>query len=231
MANEIELVAVRRYFERTKPRKNIRSLLAITLFMSVYLAVSAGVILKTLSLSAPAPANFIVEAGRPAVVVDCLDITLQQYTADWQVEVARRFPDSVMVIAHGGDAVQGQWAIYPTLSQGVLIETEIRREQAAHPGRTLVILSCNPSHDVLHGFPNVYYAGSSVWLIPDRNYLGGLPDDPHGHLKISETLPSAPPVTMPFFVTQPAAEHEKPTNRSASDPDTVGNIWEFISAE
>lgn len=144
----------------------------------------------------------------PNVIMDVRDESLEQFSAAWATEIGRRFPNSVGVLCHGGDAVHGEWLCKSESGRKafghlITIEQLISIEQARYPGRTIVLLSCNVEHDLLTGHPGVYYSPSSVWCVPDRAVI----DKP------------------------------EPTNRATLDgrslrePEVVGNIFEFLSAE
>lgn len=143
----------------------------------------------------------------PDVIADVLDPSLDEYAPLWQAEVGRRFHNAIFVMCHGGDILNGEWLCLPYGGPGGgwPITKLIAIEQEKYPGRTLVILSCNPKHDALHGYPNVYYAPSSVWCAPDRAVIDG------------QTMMIGERLTL--------------DGRSSNDPEDCGNIFEFLSAK
>jgi hypothetical protein len=178
-----------------------------------------------------------VAPGQPDVLVKMLDPRLGEFVNDWQAEIGRRFHNSEMVLAHGGQFVEGQWIVGTERMYGGHVETMedvIARAEKCGPGRTIVILCCNPDHVVLHGHPNVWYAKSSVWCVPDRNYDPRKNSFYRSHLKFSNVeikggekvgaeWSAAAHITSEPFVTD-----DRPL-RSVSDPDCVGNIYEFVN--
>lgn len=155
-------------------------------------------------------ATFIVVAAptkktppTPQVIMEVLDPSLEEFAPAWEQEIVRRFPHSVGVLCHGGDAVHGDWLCLPFGGPGGCepIEWLIAREQAKYPDRTIVLLCCNVHHDLITGHKGVYYAPSSVWCVPDRAAVVSQPD---------------------FRFTL--------DGRSIAEPDDVGNIFEFNEA-
>jgi uncharacterized protein YigE (DUF2233 family) len=45
----------------------------------------------------------------PDVVIETLDPSLEQFATYWQNEIGRRYHNSVGILVHGGDFVEGQW--------------------------------------------------------------------------------------------------------------------------
>ena len=144
-----------------------------------------------------------------AVDVQVLDPSLEGYAAAWRTEVSRRFPDAVVLLMHGGNFVGDQWictaksfAMYTTVPE------VIAYEQAKFPGRTIVVLACNPGHIHLHGFPNVYIAYDSVYCVPDR----AVGDNPENALELLDS------------------GYDPALSRWSADPNVYGNIYEFQEA-
>lgn len=107
---------------------------------------------------------------QPAVIMEVLDPSLNQYAPLWKAEIARRFPHAVGVLVHGGDFVEGQWIVGTHINYATHVspvKEVVEHYQKLYPDRTIVLLACNTGHLKL-GIPNVYYFKSSVWCIPDR---------------------------------------------------------------
>jgi len=180
----------------------------------------AGLVFGSLLLGAPIALGDTVIAGNPQCIMDVREIDLLPYGPAWKIEVARRFPNSVALLAHGGGPVKNEWLVADN-PDGVgptadTVQTLIRNEQAEYPGRTVVLLCCNPAHYVLHGFPNVFYSTNECWCVPDRAVSL---DDYIDSLKLIDFVPN--------FVL-PTIHHD---NRSVADPDVTGNVFELIEAK
>lgn len=114
--------------------------------------------------------------------------SLTQYVDMWRAEVARRFPDAVLIVSHGND-IDGQWQFVPDMTFGpvdvplapIPVKDEVKRIQAKYPGRTIVIMSCNPGHYHL-SLSNVAYALDSVWCVPDKIDAGRYGDASVGNV-------------------------------------------------
>jgi hypothetical protein len=169
----------------------------------------------------------------PPVVMQVLDPSLEPYAAAWQAEIGRRFPHSVGILCHGGYFVEGQWLTssieYRHLTT---VQEVVKHVQTQYPDRVVVLLVCNVDHHIL-GIPGVYYAHSSIWCVPDRAITGSGLDQ----LKLCAThqlpipvrkvTPDIQPVVQPH---QPDADYivaEK--SRWETDPEVVGNIYEFTA--
>lgn len=139
----------------------------------------------------------------PRVDVQVMDPTLDVFAEGWRTEVARRFPDAVVALAHGGTFINGEWLtkIGEYNLPAMTVEHLIQHLQASYPNRTIVVLCCNPAHVRLHGYKNVWYATDSVFCVPDRA-VGDRPELDYMTL-----------------------------SRWTTDPGVFGNIFEFISAE
>lgn len=147
----------------------------------------------------------VTHTPQPQVIMDVLDPSLEPYAAAWEAEIGSRFPHSVGVLCHGGDAIEGQWLCQPYGGPGGCepIEWLIAREQAKYPDRVIVLLCCNVKHELLAGHPGVYYAASSVWCVPD-------------HYMIDNAVPKEERFTL--------------DGRYNDEPDNVGNIFQFNEA-
>jgi hypothetical protein len=111
----------------------------------------------------------------------------------WQQEIARRFPDAIVIACHGGDDDNGTWTLYPDKFDPLLslftdnpvfhplptmpVEDYVANIQKLRPGREIVLLVCNPEHHTLK-LKGVAYAMDSVWTIPDRAQLPRTTLDP-----------------------------------------------------
>ena len=181
----------------------------------------------------------------PAVTVEVMDPSLQGYAEAWRAEVSRRFPDAVVILAHGGNFAGDQW-ICSALMFGrySTVQDAVRFEQARYPGRTIVVLCCNPGHLKL-GIPGVFYSNDSVWCVPDR---AAQSDGPEDSRLLQATRPTTAPATQP--ATQPAGPpappappappvivtHETlkyvfiptPKTRWEESPAVVGNVFELV---
>lgn len=100
--------------------------------------------------------------------------------ADWERLIAAKFPDgAVVIVGHGNEAL-GEWAIFPTPGvnpfdlpfAGCPLPEEWLCKCIRHdygPDLPIVILSCNPGHDLITDVPNVYQATDSIWITPDAD--------------------------------------------------------------
>lgn len=154
--------------------------------------------------------------AQPQVIERVLDPTLEPFANMWQKEINRRFDNAVMILVHGGDFVEDQWIVgdwqYRSGVHVRPIKDVVAETQKMYPGRTIVLLACNPGHLNL-GIPGVYYAKSSVWCIPDRD--------------MDQATPSMS--TMTLNDTKPMSRAYINLGRWDEDPDVVGNIFEFVS--
>lgn len=144
--------------------------------------------------------------------MEVLDPSLESYASLWREEIARRFPDAVGVICHGGDLEEGRWVVR---SGGQYIQTAdalVQHFQAKWPGRVIVLLACNPGHLALHE-SGVYYALDSVWCVPDRDTAE--PDSAPGEDRL----------TMDGDAVLGGAD------RWHAESGVVGNIFEFVDAD
>ena len=158
---------------------------------------------------------------QPNVIVDVLDPSLEQYAPAWRTEVSRRFPtDTVAVLCHGGSVIKGSWIVYNHPGSNYAFESIqdlIHEEQIRYPSRRIILLCCNPSHETLHGFPNVFYSAGSTWCIPDRAMTLENSGNATDKLDSEWDLIPAMPTRIP--------------TRWEQDDSASGNIWEFINAD
>lgn len=142
---------------------------------------------------------------KPDVIMVTLDPSLTRFEEAWRVEIGRKFHNAVAILVHGGDFLPGEWIVGSQPGSGhVELATDVvKRVQAQYPGRTVILLACNPGHIKL-GIPGVYYATSSVWCIPDRN------------------------ITDENAESRDAQEILGPS-RWQMAPDVLGNIYEFVA--
>jgi hypothetical protein len=98
---------------------------------------------------------------------------------EWHDEVERLYPDSVMIVCHGGSE-GGRWLLQPDHyvrhSTGVGIpvpdpkrpvEDVYWEYRKKYPDKTIVLVACNPGgHRPF--LPNCVYATAEVWTTPDR---------------------------------------------------------------
>lgn len=151
--------------------------------------------------------------SQPPIIMDVADETLQPFASAWQAEASRRFNDATVLLCHGSYTIDGEWLIYcrPGSDHPFdTVERVVAEEQHLYPGRTIILLACNVDHIALHGMPNVFYARSEVWCTPDRAV--GMAD------QAAMTLDGVDD------------SNNSIDNRSTSDPDIVGNIYEFVEA-
>lgn len=184
-------------------------------FLLTVLSLVVAVLVVIGSLSNGPPS--LPRTSQPDVIMDVLDPSLDIYAAEWQKEIGRRFHNAVGVLAHGGELETGRWICLDgqTPVHLDLVADLAAREQAKYPGRTIVMLCCNPGHIAIHNLPGVYYATSSVWCEPDR-------DVPmQADTNCLRTL-NDPPAFEPIVGNSVV--------RSDIEPDDVGNIFEFVEA-
>jgi hypothetical protein len=115
--------------------------------------------------------------GRPGVIMEVMDPSLDQFAPLWQKEIGRQFNNAVGVLCHGGEFINGQWIVSAkNYGKYQTAQELIKHFQAEYPDRVIVLLACNPAHLKL-GIPGVYYAHSSVWCIPDRQVDASMSQD------------------------------------------------------
>lgn len=155
----------------------------------------------------------------PSVVMRVLDPSLEQFAPMWQAEIARRFPNAVGILIHGGEFQPGIWIVEGNYASGNHVRTAqevVREVQALFPNKTVVLCACNPGHIHL-GIPGIYYAMDSVWTVPDRDTASVEP------ATVREQI---------LFGQRAKAESRRPVldlGRWASDPGVVGNVFEMVS--
>lgn len=93
----------------------------------------------------------------------------EQAVARWTVEVARRFPDAVVVIGHGMVVVEGEWLLVDQVHHKYRhVEEVVASYQHLYPDRPLVLVCCNSTHIHLH-IKGVWYSLQDVDVVPDKN--------------------------------------------------------------
>lgn len=152
----------------------------------------------------------------PTVQMEVMDESLQGFANDWKAEVARRFPDAVVVLCHGGTFVEGQWLVKAQDYELPLMTTDqlAQHYKNLFPNRVLVLLCCNPGHLHLH-VHGVYHAMDSVWCVPDR--------------AVSKHPGESRMKLFPFPPLPVQHRDLEGGDRWASDPGVVGNIFEFVT--
>lgn len=158
----------------------------------------------------------------PNCIMDCRDPTLLDPSRLWQQEIERRFHQpTVVMLCHGGNIVANEWVLLDnpgSETYGGQCEDTIKaldREHVEYPDRIVVCLACNPNHLAIHGRPWLYYSPASTWIIPDRFLLSNSDNatdtektDGSGYGRLPNVL----------------------ADRSAGDPDCIGNSYELIQA-
>lgn len=172
----------------------------VLLMLSLLIGPSLGGIL---TMHFMAPTNQLTQ---PSVIVEVFDHSLDQFVPMWQKEVGRRFSNAVVVLCHGGDFVRGEWIVDSQPGSGHIekVDDVLQRIKIQYPGRQIVLLACNTGH-LKPATPDVYYAASSVWCVPDR----ALTPDLFENGDLNKTL------------------NGEDKSRWEDDPDVVGNIFEF----
>ena len=147
----------------------------------------------------------VAYCDQPDVIVENMVPELAEAAPLWQMEVSRRFHHALVIIVHGGDFLEGEWIVgseqygHPVITAKQIV----RHFQQQFPDRTIVLVACNTGHLKL-GVPGVYYAHSSVWVVPDRDVFRALGE---ANLMLDG----------------------REQDRSLLEPEIVGNIWEFTA--
>lgn len=203
-------------------RKNVFTPIALGIAVLILLVSIVYTLVATASLHRH-PIQFVPSTS-PDVVMEVLDPTLEDGAQLWQAEIGRRFHNAVGIVVHGGDFVQGEWIVEGNYASGEhvqLITDVVHRYQALFPDRTIVLVSCNPGHIKL-GIPGVYYAMSSVWVVPDRDIT---PDMSQGRMRAVIGADDCAGEDDPFNPSTAAPQQ----TRWQQSPDDVGSIYEFVS--
>jgi hypothetical protein len=153
----------------------------------------------------------------PSVVIECLDRSLEGYATYWQNEIGRRYPNSVGILVHGGDFIEGQWIVgshFAPHRHVTPIQEIVQHYQKLYPTRKVVLLACNTGHLKL-GIKGVPYAMASVWCIPDRELK------PEHFATATQTIDQGGIV----IITNRKLDTR---TRWQTRPDVVGNIFEFV---
>jgi hypothetical protein len=184
-------------------------LVAYVCFGFLCLGLTFHSILRDLAPNAArnAPSEQSERCAQPAVIMCVLDESLEQFAPAWQTEIARRFPNAVGILCHGGQYELGRWIVKTDSSHLMTARDLALVYQHLYPGRTIVLLACNPGHLAL-GIPGVYHFHSSVWCVPDR--ATGRDDE-------ADRITLDAPATRPMTPT---------LTRWQRDPDVEGNIFE-----
>jgi hypothetical protein len=131
------------------------------------------------TLPATAPSTQVL-AQDPIVISMDTQEQDQAGFQDWLRGIKARWPDGcIVVMGHGGEAF-GEWSIFPTPGfdptdmpfAGLPISEEwfvkcIRHDYGFDV--PVVILSCDPGHQVITDVPNVWQATDSIWIVPDAD--------------------------------------------------------------
>lgn len=168
-------------------------------------ALSVLILIATIFVVRTMPA--LPPQAPPTVIVETLDESLQPFSNFWRTEVARRFPDAVVVACHGGEFIEGEWLVKsPEFGKAAITADKLAQHfKDKYPGRVIVMLACNPGHLHLH-VSGVYHAMDSVWCLPDRATMS---DQVHNRLMLDGGF----------------GERE---DRWVGDPNVVGSIFEFL---
>jgi hypothetical protein len=162
--------------------------------------------------------------AHPKVVIECLDPSLEVYSAMWRDEIGRRFPNAIGILCHGGDLVEGEWVLGVGYTGHLTPAREIvARYQKLHKGRTIVLLACNTGNLKLN-MPGVWYAKDSVFCIPDR----ALKPEHFKNGMARQKLSDGEMGVMPAPIVVTVTVEPEPT-RWVAEPDVVGSIWEFVT--
>jgi hypothetical protein len=84
----------------------------------------------------------------------------------WRDEAARRYPGCLVLMCHGDNA-GGLWTCYPDKGPPMPVEGVARLLHTEHPGREIVLVTCNPGGAVLN-VPGVAYPADDVWYPPRK---------------------------------------------------------------
>lgn len=145
----------------------------LSLLEAVFTKKTAGIIIALLTVAggayklAPIPAQHHWHGLETLSLTS--DPTLEGAEHMWEEEVARRFPDALVVFGHGGDII-GEWAIETPDGPKKLKDVAMSLT-ALYPDREIVFVSCNPGHYVIN-IPHVHTANANVWIVPDKYYIG-----------------------------------------------------------
>lgn len=131
-----------------------------------------GLFLAPFIFLTPTPAShasFFYLNNQPDVIVDLREPSIPTELSNlWAKEAQRRFHNAVVIEMHGGLDLPNTWCCVDN-GHMRFVDDVVREDRAKYPNRTLILVSCNPEHIRLSGFPNVFYFTRSVWIVPDRN--------------------------------------------------------------
>lgn len=85
----------------------------------------------------------------------------------WQLEFTLKYHRVPVVIAvHGGGT--DHWMFYPDKGMPVDADSFVAGVAASHPGRLILVASCNEKGFPLH-VPGAWYPKNIIWSIPGRD--------------------------------------------------------------
>lgn len=131
-----------------------------------------------------APQFEVGEYGPPKATI-CLNADLAYATDFWVAECSRRYPNFVMVMAHGQE-LGGQWFAWPDQTSPAAMTELVADLRRYYPNTRIILVSCN-STGLQFDAPGVTYARRSVWTKPDRvidswEALRDFPEDGIGNI-------------------------------------------------
>ena len=109
------------------------------------------------------PVLYLLAPGLILVEIDP-SVTRPQ-NRPWNTLIEEIYPRAVVVSAHGFDFFD-HWYLISTEGHLMAIESVLFTLRAEHPNRRIVVIACNPGGYVID-CPNVPYAMTNVWIIPD----------------------------------------------------------------
>lgn len=181
-----------------------------------------------------------VSTSAAGVIVKVYDPTLERYAPMWRAEIARRFPNAVGVLLHGGELMEGRWTVKTSETYRQEAKEVVLKNMRLYPGKVVILLACNPAHLSL-GVPGVYYATDSVWCVPDhavrpdqfrsddRLTIDGPPASATLGLIPYSEWDSIFPSLLPDGKAPRVVYRERPLTRWEEDPTVQGNIFEFVT--
>lgn len=194
--------------------------------------------------SRPAP----ISTNACGVVMKVYDPTLERFAPAWQKEIARRFPNAVGILLHGGELMEGHWTVKTSETYRTEAKEVVLENMRLYPGKVVVLLACNPAHLQL-GVPGVYHATDSVWCIPDHalapdalvdadTFDGPIPSEPLSFIPAGQPAGISPFPWIPGLSPAPEVGKQPkvvivykspPVTRWETNPTVHGNIFEFTA--